>query len=112
MDNFDVSEMSTALKDVTNEQNNKNPEAATIAREKGWAAPEGYDYTKYTAEPLPKPAEEQEQGEQGELPEWAAKAAKYEWKDEFGDVGPHIPELEEMLFRSEFINRAGLKLGK
>ncbi|XHG09393.1 hypothetical protein AWENTII_012455 [Aspergillus wentii] len=111
MDNFDVSEMSTALKDVTNQQNNKNPEAATIAREKGWTAPEGYDYTKYTAEPLPKPAEEQEQGEQGELPEWAAKATKYEWKDEFGDVGPHIPELEEMLFRSEFINRAGLKLG-
>lgn len=110
MDSFDVTDMSNALKEVTNEQPNKKTEAAAIAREKGWAEPEGYDYTKYnTVEPLETLAEDTEQGQ---LPEWAANAAKYEWSDEFGDIGPANVKLEEMLFRNEYINRTGLKFEK
>ena len=30
--------------------------------------------------------------------EWAINAARYEWNDEYGDLGPKIPELEAMLF--------------
>ena len=30
--------------------------------------------------------------------EWSIGAARYEWSDEYGDLGPQIPELEEMLF--------------
>ncbi|KAE8148109.1 putative DEAD/DEAH box RNA helicase [Aspergillus avenaceus] len=105
MDNFDVSSMGSALKDITSSQNTKRAEAA---REKGWVAPESYDYAKYNAgPPLPNPSEEIPKEQ---LPEWAANAAKYEWKDEYGDVGPANPDLEEMLFRSEFINRTGLKI--
>lgn len=110
MDTFDTSEMGNALQDVTN-VHDKKAEAAVAAREKGWAEPESYDYSKYsnTLPPLPKPSDDTPDLD---LPEWAANAAKYEWKDEYGDVGPENPELEEMLFRSEYINRAGLKLGK
>ncbi|RAQ52197.1 DEAD/DEAH box RNA helicase [Aspergillus flavus] len=116
MDTFNVSSMGTALDDVTQAQNAKKAEAASTAREKGWAEPEGYDYSKYNAAPLGPPlatpgeGNEPEQPQQ-ELPEWAANAAKYEWKDEYGDVGPANPQLEEMLFRSELINRTGLKIG-
>jgi ATP-dependent RNA helicase DDX3X len=113
MDSFDVSGMDNALKDITEAQNAKKAEAASTARMKGWVAPEGYDYTKYN-DPSTKPAEDTEPEQQlpQDFPEWAANAAKYEWKDEYGDVGPANLELEAMLFRSEFINRTGLKLGK
>ncbi|KAE8390863.1 putative DEAD/DEAH box RNA helicase [Aspergillus alliaceus] len=115
MDSFDVSSIGMALNDVTDAQNARKAEAASTAREKGWVEPEGYDYAKYNTLPqLPKPGEniepEQRQEHQG-LPEWAANAAKYEWKDEYGDVGPPNPQLEDMLFRSDFINRTGLKIG-
>ncbi|KAK1144779.1 hypothetical protein N8T08_004790 [Aspergillus melleus] len=105
MNSFSTTEMESALHDVTNVQ-----DKVTAAQEKGWSKPESYDYTKYGGNlpPLHKPSEEEPQLD---LPEWAANAAKYEWKDEYGDVGPKSPELEEMLFRSEYINRAGLKLG-
>ncbi|KAA8645800.1 hypothetical protein EYZ11_011205 [Aspergillus tanneri] len=110
MDGFEVSDMSNALKDITDGQN-KKAEAASAAREKGWAEPEGYDYSMYNniVPPIDKPAEVPSPERQ--LPEWAAKAAKYEWNDEYGDIGPKNEELEEMLFRNEYINRAGLKLG-
>ncbi|KAL4884768.1 DEAD/DEAH box RNA helicase [Aspergillus karnatakaensis] len=98
--------MRDALADVTNTQT----EASAIAREKGWVAPEGYDYEKYTAAPPGEKTGEDLQEDES-LPQWAANAAKYEWKDEYGDVGPENPQLEEQLFRSEFINRTGLKIG-
>ncbi|RHZ44385.1 DEAD/DEAH box helicase [Aspergillus thermomutatus] len=108
MGSFDVTDMSNALKEVTSEKINKSVEASNLAREKGWVPPEQYDYAKYNTGPAEKP---EEVTEETELPEWAAKAAKYEWNDEFGDVGPPNKELEDMLFRNEFINRTGLKIG-
>ncbi|GFF31502.1 ATP-dependent RNA helicase ded1 [Aspergillus udagawae] len=108
MDSFDVTDMSSALKEVTDEKINKNIKASNLAREKGWVPPEQYDYAKYNTGPAEEP---EEVTEQSQIPEWAAKAAKYEWNDEFGDVGPPNKDLEDMLFRNEFINRAGLKIG-
>ncbi|KAL9005763.1 MAG: hypothetical protein Q9188_001475 [Gyalolechia gomerana] len=32
-------------------------------------------------------------------PVWAANARRYEWSDEFGDIGPEDKELEDMLFK-------------
>lgn len=109
MDTFDTNDMSTALSDVSNRKSNMNSEAAAVAREKGWVEPQGYDYAKYNAAaPQQKPAEASDAVNSDE-PEWAANAAKYEWSEEFGDVGPPNPELEKMLFHNEFINRVGLK---
>lgn len=34
----------------------------------------------------------------GDVPEWAANARRYEWSDEFGDVGPKDEQLESILF--------------
>lgn len=41
------------------------------------------------------------------LPEWLSNAAKYEWKDEFGDVGPEDPELEAQIFHPDLMLTAG-----
>lgn len=42
-------------------------------------------------------------------PDWAGQAAKYEWKAEYGDVGPADPRLEKMLFYSEHAVRKGVE---
>lgn len=94
---FDMNEMADAI----DPQENMNAEAAALAREKGWAEPQRYDYSIYTASGQP--------GDDSTTPysAWASNATKYEWKDDYGDVGPRNEELEKMLFRDEYTNRAG-----
>ena len=103
---------SGALTNVTNvkaKANVKDAEAAKRSREAGWVEPAEYDYTSYNA----GTREEREAIElTHDLPAWAANAAKYEWSDEYGDVGPAHPELEAMLFRNEFTNRLGVQFSK
>lgn len=100
----EVTSMGNEIKDSVKDeapQNFMNAEAAALAREKGWVEPQTYDYSVYTTTQKP---------EDGDAPTWASSAAKYEWSDEYGDVGPPNEELEKMLFHSEFISRAGIKL--
>jgi hypothetical protein len=74
-----------------------NAEAAQrVAREKGWTEPVPFEYA--------------ELANSKDHRDWAGIAVRYEWKDEYGDVGPAVPELEEQLFRGELIARAGAKL--
>lgn len=113
--------MGTVLKDVTSQPEDasdsalaskaaKNKEASEAARAKGWTEPAEYDYSKYVAEDATATATVPAVVPEENLPEWAAGAAKYEWNDEFGDIGPANPELEKMLFHNDYINRTGLKL--
>lgn len=74
----------------------KNAESVQRSRDAGWVEPEKYDYDAYNANP--KEPGEAPLDPAFELPTWAANAIKYEWKDEYGDVGPAHPELEAMLF--------------
>lgn len=104
-DNTD--DMKQALADVTNVQTNakagppKDEAAHALARERGWNEPVAYDYATTNnavdAKNMPNS-------------NWAYMSRKYEWNDEFGEIGPAMPELEEELFRRETINRAGVKL--
>lgn len=74
-----------------------NPQAAQkIAREKGWTDPVPFEYA--------------ELANSKDHRDWAGIAVRYEWKDEYGDVGPAVPELEDQLFHGELIARAGAKL--
>lgn len=45
-------------------------------------------------------------------PSWAANARRYEWSDDFGDVGPEDPELEKMLFQADDKMEVGEHLQK
>lgn len=78
-------------------------ESAAMAREKGWVVPQRYNYEAYNALNKDMVADA--------LP-WASNSAKYEWKEEYGDVGPPNEELEQMLFKDEYIPRVGKLLEK
>ena len=80
-----------------------NEEAARAARDHGWTAPQQYDYASYNA------TGDDLRAAQADLPAWAHNAEKYEWKEEYGDVGPRNEALEKQLFRNELLNRAGIK---
>lgn len=50
--------------------------------------------------------------ENDNVPIWASNAKKYEWSDEYGDVGPVFRDLELQLFHGEHINRTGIAFDK
>ncbi|KXG46145.1 uncharacterized protein PGRI_050010 [Penicillium griseofulvum] len=70
--------------------------AKKVARDKGWTDPVPFEYSDLA--------------NSKDHRDWAGVAARYEWKDEYGDVGPAVPELEDQLFRGELIIRPGAKL--
>jgi hypothetical protein len=49
----------------------------------------------------------QQSNREDELAAYAASSAVYEWDDEYGDVGPEVPQLEEQLFNNAFRLRQG-----
>ena len=105
---------------------NSNPDAAAneaAARQHGWGKPAPYDYGMFTASPAaPRPdvegATANDDAEAAEarplftedVPAWGANSARYEWKEEYGDVGPAFKLLEDQLFgttrpeRAEYFN--------
>ena len=94
-----------ALADITNKVNGikVNEEALKRVRDAQWAEPEKYDYETYNAPPKDqRSAAPAESGEADDVPVWAGNATRYEWKDEYGEVGPEHPALEKMLFKSEW----------
>ena len=107
----------------------KNEEAIKAARDAGWVQRQAHNYAATApitvlngdedeAEPDAAPAAEGEAGDEDPMTSrhstttWSHDAAKYEWKEEYGDVGPRDEKLEKDLFRGEHINRAGNKLTK
>lgn len=66
-----------------------------------WVAPEAYDYTAMASN-------------SESAPHWEGGARVYQWKDEFGEVGPKFPELEIELFGnpSERHERTGLDFAR
>jgi ATP-dependent RNA helicase DDX3X len=85
------------------------PASTRNPQDAGWAAPEAYDYATYnrTTKEL-----HDESTVGGATKDWASNSARYEWNDEYGDVGPAIPELERQLFGSEEHVRTGIQFDK
>ncbi|KAF5014994.1 hypothetical protein F66182_13830 [Fusarium sp. NRRL 66182] len=112
MDSFGTEDMAAALPEVaeapeaTEAISRFDQEAANLARDKGWTEPEKYDYSRYAGpdDPADRPS--------FDATPWASDARKYEWKEEYGEVGPEDEELEKMLYRHDLINRAGVKFEK
>ena len=91
----------TALADVTNKVNGIkiNEEAIKRARDSGFPEPEKYDYDTYNKSSRDQaPAPAADDGEDDDTPTWATNAMRYEWSDEYGDVGPEHKALEKILF--------------
>ncbi len=100
---FATEEMQGALHDISSDAAPKNAEAIAFARAKGWAEPSSYDYEEYGKEAKDATVVDPT------MPIWAHNAQKYEWNEDYGDVGPRNEELEQMLYHSEFIPRQGIK---
>ncbi|KAF3390306.1 ATP-dependent RNA helicase ded1 [Penicillium rolfsii] len=104
MDSFD--DVHDALWDVTNGPDNipaENDNAQTPSdnkkfdvgpRDAGWMNPVPYGYENFN---------------DGNSVYWEGMAPRYEWNDEYGDIGPRNEELEKQLFNEEFMPRAGLR---
>ena len=104
-----------ALAVVTNNMANTqvNEQALERVKEANWGARQEYDYAKYTEGPRDRTASTSEGANlQGNPPTWAANAAKYEWDDEYGDVGPEHDELKQMLFGDEHKMEQGQEISK
>jgi ATP-dependent RNA helicase DDX3X len=117
---FATDEMQGVLKDISNGaavQNGdavkggdafKNGDAVILptTRPNGWAEPSRYDYEEYGKDA--KEVKEPTAMDQN-APAWGHNAQKYEWREEYGEVGPRNEQLEQMLYHSEFITRQGIK---
>lgn len=71
--------------------------SALNPRQHGWTEPTPFSYDSF---------------QNKEFTDWAGMAARYEWNDEYGDVGPRNEELEKQLFNQEFMPRAGVRFNE
>lgn len=78
---------------------------AQKARDYGFPERVAYDYSVYSGN-----RKNAENGKAGEVPMWFGEAAVYEWNDEYGDIGPEVPELEWELFRNDYRMQPGNKI--
>lgn len=106
-DPFATANMADALPNTTETGPDSKGESQTEGQgplPSTWGGKVKFDYHLYTA----NTREEREALEAaGEAPTWASSAEKYEWSDEYGDIGPEHPELEKQLFGDEFLVRTG-----
>ena len=106
------------LADVTNKVQGMQVGGDELKRlqDAQWVKPQKFDYDTYNADPKAQrsaaPAEGGEAAEEQNVPTWAASATKYEWNDEYGEVGPEHKELKEMLFGKELRNERGQYFSK
>ena len=98
-----MSKNGDALANVTNKMTSVqvNEDALKRVREAHWTEPQKFDYDAYNAGPRDQRLSASAADPGFDVPTWAANAAKYEWSDEYGDVGPAHQALEEMLFGDE-----------
>ena len=116
-----LNDLGAALPEVTNQGLRGPPRdeaKAKLALEKGWVPQVQYNY-EATIAPLtqreprandntnPDATSAVNLPDGEELPGWMHRAKKYEWKDDYGDLAPEIPELEKELFGSELRMRKG-----
>lgn len=93
-----------ALSDVTNKvaKVQVSEVALECVKQAGWVPTQGFDYGKYNKGPHDKtaPASGPDQP-QGDASGWAGDAVRYEWDEDYGDVGPEHKELKDILFSNE-----------
>jgi ATP-dependent RNA helicase DDX3X len=115
----DMAEALPAIEDPVTEDAPEGPTYRYIAantekknpQELGWVAKQEYDYDTYNKSSKELHDEGLAPGGLG-AQDWASNAAKYEWDEEYGDVGPKFPELEKQLFGSEHCTRTGIEFSK
>ena len=94
----------TAALDANGPANTNDGAPAADPQAHGWIPPTAFDYARYNGEAPAVNAEASAAFDEATARrndgdhQWASNAEVYEWKDEYGDVGPTVPELELILF--------------
>jgi hypothetical protein len=70
------------------------------AREAGWVDNQPVDYAV------------RQSSHDTDMTNYLTHSAVYEWNDEYGDVGPEVPDLEQQLFGGDFRVRQGQHMDK
>lgn len=83
---------------------------AQLARDKGWVEQQNFNYEATV--PPQEEAADMNLPTGSELQGWMSRARKYEWKEEYGNVGPEDPDLEKELFGSELRLKKGVEFDK
>ena len=65
----------------------------------GWVERQKFDYEAYADEAQT-------------APDPVGNEARYEWKDDYGEVGPRVPAIEKALFEGDAIMTVGDELNK
>lgn len=135
MSAWSTQEMATALPDVNHpipsiETDAGNDGVPKNPQQHGWTTKTGYDYETYnksSKDQLDTPVAAAEVDDANAtlpvgLPDvgimgvesgtWASNAPIYEWDEEYGDVGPSVEKLEQLLFQGEFTMRTGIEFKK
>lgn len=95
----DIAEASAGTADGV-EESTKRPQ------DHGWEPRTAFNY-EAVAPPAPDATAPESTDD---APGWAHNAVRYEWNDDYGDVGPAIPALEAQLFNRNNISSAGSDL--
>ncbi|KAF2757596.1 DEAD-box protein [Pseudovirgaria hyperparasitica] len=110
-DAFETSAMKTVIESATIPAPPLNAaDSMAKVKEHGWVERTAYDYKKFSDDRETREAEVVDEAGQPALIEgadWLSSAMRYEWDDEYGDVGPKIPRLEEELFGKTFRQETG-----
>ena len=77
---------------------NDSSESAAKSHPAGWVERQKFDYEAYAAEAAASDP--------------VGNEARYEWKDDYGEVGPRIPAIEKALFEGESIMTVGDEINK
>ena len=77
----------------------------------GWVVKKAYDYESYLVTDEDGVGANSKVNRDGIVDgQWASAAAKYEWDEDYGDVGPENPELEAQLFDDDTLSRVGRQI--
>ncbi|KAJ4542365.1 hypothetical protein HRR83_007071 [Exophiala dermatitidis] len=112
---FNTAALAEAIADIVPAARNQADEAvkrerAEASRQAGWCEPMAFNYDATAPTAALNVNPDGDNGNDASVPAgWAHNAQKYEWQEDYGDVGPRHEELEKELFRAEHINRAGDK---
>ena len=92
--------------DISGNSKPTGEDSDSTTEERKWVVPKKYDYDTYLNKSNGKASTVDNSRS------WAANASRYEWDGEYGDVPPINSDLEETLFRRDFVVRGGENLSQ
>jgi ATP-dependent RNA helicase DDX3X len=123
MADWGTQDLSAALPAISRPVEGTDAVPKVNPQDHGWAERTAYDYITYNKSSKELLGGQSNGGAQAagvnygaagsiEVSDWASNGAVYEWSDEYGEIGPAFPDLENQLFGSECHVKSGLEFDR